>query len=181
MDEIEVKILEINKEEVEKKLLKLGAKKIFDDDLKALMFDLTDLSIASTGRMLRIRKEGKDKAVLTFKKLKSDDGIKIAEETEVDVSNFEDTQKILEGLDFKVYFEYEKHRITYELDGVEFAVDTYTGEHSFIPTFMEIEGESEEKVFRWVEKLGFKKEDCKGYGLSGLLKHYGKSAPEMKF
>ena len=176
MDEIEVKILEINKEEIEKKLLELGAEKIFDDELRALMFDLPDQSIANSGRMLRIRQEG-EKAVLTFKKLKSDQGIKIAEETEVDISSFEDTKKILEGLGFQVYFEYKKHRISYELEGVEFEIDTPAGELSDIPTFLEIEAKTEEKVYEWVEKLGFTKEDCKGYGLNGLLKHYGKSTP----
>ena len=52
MEEHEVKILEVNRKEVEKKLIKLGAKKIFDGNLQTIFFDFNDKSI------LKNKKEG---------------------------------------------------------------------------------------------------------------------------
>jgi hypothetical protein len=45
MEEIEVKILEVNRKELEKKLIKLGAKKTFEGEISATFFDFKDRSI----------------------------------------------------------------------------------------------------------------------------------------
>ena len=39
MKEVEVKILDVNRKKVEDKLISLGAKKIFDDEMYAILFD----------------------------------------------------------------------------------------------------------------------------------------------
>ncbi len=39
MEEIEVKILEINRKQIEEKLLQTGAKKILDTDIQTIFFD----------------------------------------------------------------------------------------------------------------------------------------------
>jgi len=64
--EIEVKVLEINRLEVEKRLSVLGANKVFDGKIHALYYDLPDRRLRTDGLTLRLRMEGA-KAVLTLK------------------------------------------------------------------------------------------------------------------
>ena len=57
MEEIEVKILEINKKQVEDAITKMDAKKIFDGKMQnGLLFDFKDGSIVEARNVLRIRK-----------------------------------------------------------------------------------------------------------------------------
>ena len=67
MNEVEVKILNINRKEIEKKLVALGAKKVFDDKVSALFFDSDEKEVRHNNKQLRLRTEGK-KAVLTIKR-----------------------------------------------------------------------------------------------------------------
>ena len=55
------------------------------------------------------------------------------------------------GFDYRNY--QENTRIQYILDGVEIDFDSWP----MIPTYMEIEGESEEQVNKMMEKLGVDK------------------------
>ncbi|MEM9984178.1 MAG: CYTH domain-containing protein, partial [Bacteroidota bacterium] len=67
MEEIEVKILEIDRAQVEQRLKALGATLSFDGEMIALFFDFADRRIKSAGSVLRLRKEG-DRSVLTHKR-----------------------------------------------------------------------------------------------------------------
>jgi len=97
MKEIEVKILNINKQKVEESLQILGAKKVFDGEMFAYFYDFKDGSITKSHSVMRLRKEG-DIAMLTFKKVLGKQGVKIAEENSVEVSNLSEMKKILENL-----------------------------------------------------------------------------------
>jgi adenylate cyclase class IV len=68
MKEIEVKVLNVDKQEIEERLSELGAKQIFDGEIKTCFFDFKDCSIVKAKNVLRLRKEGM-KSVLTFKKV----------------------------------------------------------------------------------------------------------------
>ncbi len=87
MNEIEGKILGINVQEVEKKLLALGAKKVFDGELVATMFDFPDKRFSQHEIIVRLRKEG-DRTKLTYKKLLNIDKAKVSEELEVGVEDY---------------------------------------------------------------------------------------------
>ena len=50
----------------------------------------------------------------------------------------------------------ENKRTRYHLDGVEIDIDTWP----LIPSYVEIEGHSEEEVLATINKLGYTKEDC---------------------
>ena len=171
MKEIEVKILEINKEEVEKKLIELGAKKILDSNIHARIFDFDDDILENSNRLLRLRNEG-DKFVLTFKEKISDKDAKINEETEVEVSDIEKMIKILNALDLKIKMEAKKHRTSYKIEGTRFEIDTPLEEFSHIPTYMEIEAKDVETIYKYAEIFGFTKEQCLPWGFSKLKDHY---------
>jgi len=160
MKEIEVKILNINRKEIEKKLISLGAKKIFDGKIEAEFFDFENNSLQKSDIILRLRKE-EEKIFLTFKKLIEKKDIKIEEELEVEVSDFEISKEILKSLGFKIWKTAQKHRTSYSLENVHFEFDNYLGDYEFIPEFLEIEAKSIEEIYKFVKILGFEKSDCK--------------------
>lgn len=65
MKEIEVKILDVNKNEVVKSLLEHGATKIFEGELKSVYLDSND-ELKNGKKMLRIRQKG-EKCLVTLK------------------------------------------------------------------------------------------------------------------
>lgn len=171
MREIEVKILDIDKKEIEEKLLELGAKKVLDDKLYALLFDSKDGSFRKSGNTLRLRRLG-NKTILTFKKHISQEKAKIKDETEVEVFDFDKTKKILESLGFVVYRKVKKHRTSYKLGNVRFELDSHEEKYKFIPDFLEIEAKDIETIYKFAKILGFKEKDCKPWSLKDLIKHY---------
>jgi len=142
MNEIEGKILEINVSDIEKKLLALGAMKIFDGKLVATIFDFPDKRFSQREIIVRLRKEG-DKTKLTYKKLLNTDKAKVSEEIEVEVNEYEAMEKILLaiGLEPKRGYPLTKHRISYSLDNVHFDFDTFPQ----FPKYLEIEA-SDNKI-----------------------------------
>lgn len=151
MKEIEVKILEINPEEIKKKLLDLGAKRIGENKFAATIFDFEDGRIRKRGELLRLRKIG-DKVELTYKsKEYKESDFKTAEEFETTVTDFNDMLKIFEKLGLKQTMYYEKIRESFKLNNAKIEIDTYPK----IPTFIEIEAPTEEEVEKTVKILGF--------------------------
>ena len=167
MKEIEVKILEIDVDEIRKKLLALGAEKIFDGELDIVGFDYPDGRLFKAGELLRVRKVGKE-VELCFKGKKEDSQFKTQEEIEVNTSAFKDTVTILEKIGLQVMYEGKKHRESYKLGKVRFEIDTYPN----IPTFLEIEAPTEEEVKSTVEKLGYQMEQTNNLDARQLEKHY---------
>ena len=173
MQEIEVKILEVDRKKIEAILIGLRAEKVFDGDIQTLFFDFQDGRIVSARNVLRLRKE-QDKVELTYKKVRFTQTTKTAEETSVDVSNLEAMRKILENLGLFIRESMEKHRVSYTLGDARFDIDRYFGNYGFIPEFMEIEAENAESIYKNAELLGFKKEECLPWSTVELIQHYSR-------
>lgn len=171
MREIEVKILEIDREKIERTLIALKAEKVFDGDIQTLFFDFEDSKIIKAKDVLRLRKEA-DKIELTYKKVRFTQTAKTAEEYSVEVSSLEAMKKILENLGLSVRESMEKHRVSYKLENVRFDIDRYFGSYAYIPEFMEIEAENTSSIHKYAELLGFKKEDCLPWSTTELIQHY---------
>ena len=142
--EYEIRVLEIDKEEMIRKLEKLGAKKIGEFNQKRYVYNLKP---AEEGKWIRLRTNGKI-TTLTYKDIESNtiDGTK---EIEIKVNDFEITNEFLENIGFKNKGYQENKRIQYILDGVEIDIDSWP----MIPTYMEIEGVSEKEVLDKLELL----------------------------
>jgi adenylate cyclase class 2 len=177
MKEIEVKIINIDREKVEARLSTLGATQIFDGDQVTVFFDYPGNPIATAKNLLRLRKTA-DKTQLTFKKFIESKSLKIRDEYEVAVSDFESMQLILESLGLSPTKRMEKHRTSYALNsGAEVDIDKYTGEYSHIPELLEIEAEDTQKVQLYAKLLGFQPEECKSWTTFDLIDYYsGKKA-----
>jgi len=173
MKEIEVKILDINRKEIEKKLISLGAKKIFEGVLEARYFDFKDFSLKKKHITLRLRKEA-GRTVLTFKKKIADARLKIREEREIEVSDFNTAKTILKLIGLKDFSGMKKERTSYALKDVKFEIEKYLGNYSFVPEFVEIESERKEILKKYVKLLGFNPEDCKPWTMIDTVRHYQK-------
>lgn len=144
MIEYEARILEIEKEKLEKKLESLGAKKVADFNYKRRIYNFNP---AINSKWIRLRTDGKN-TTLTIKEIKSNtmDG---TEEIEIQVSDFEQTNSILNKLGYKSHTYQENKRTRYILDNIEIDIDTWP----YIPTYVEIEGKSTEEVENMIKKL----------------------------
>jgi adenylate cyclase, class 2 len=172
MKEIEVKILEINKQQIEEKLRILGATKIFDGELLTLFFDFQDGRIRKEKNVLRLRKE-QGKIELTYKKVQVQKEAKVAEEFSVEVSNIETMTEILRNLGLVVNQKMLKNRTSYKLGEVRFDIDKYKEVYEFIPEFLEIEGSSVD-IKKYAAILGFQEKDCLTWSTDELVKYYNK-------
>jgi predicted adenylyl cyclase CyaB len=170
MQEIEVKILEVDPKRVSEALAKLGAEKVFDGDIETLFIDTENGEIHKRRDVLRLRKEG-DKTELTYKEVKIGEKSKVAEEHTVEVSDCETILKILQLAGLSVKQRMDKHRLSYKTGDARFDIDTYRGEFSFIPPFMEIEA-SEDAIERYAKQLGLESKQCLPWSTDELIKHY---------
>ena len=170
MQEIEVKILEINTDETIKKLVTLGAKKIFEGPIYAVSYDFEDNKLTKDQSFVRLRKKG-NKNFLTFKKKISQEKAKIMDETETEVGDFKETNKILLNLGLKPANDYKKNRITYQIANILFEFDSY--EDLAVPTYLEIEAPDIETIDKYIELLKLNKENVKTWNGKQVLDHYG--------
>ena len=171
MREIELKILEIDRERAVSTLLSLGAVMTFDDEIHALYYDMPGQSLKERHTTLRLRREGAG-TVLAVKHDICDDRAKVREEREVAVSDFHGMRAILEALGFSIWLEMKKHRTSYQLAGLHFEFDRYQHAYAFIPEFLEIEGPSVDAIYRYAGLLGYAEGDCRPWDAVQLAAHY---------
>lgn len=147
--EYEIRVLEINVEEIQGKLNKLNAVLVENVVQKRYVYDFKP---AIPSKWIRLRTNG-NKSTLTIKNIESSkiDGTK---EIEIEVSDFDTTNEILGELGYKPRGIQENKRMKYNLNGVEVDIDTWPK----IPTYLEIEGISETEVYNTLKLLGIPKE-----------------------
>lgn len=146
--EFETKVLEIDVEEIKGKLKELGAKEEEERFFRRLVFDNMSAPSAPESRWIRLRTDGK-KTTLTHKHRK---GFEIdgTDEIEVEVEDFDKTAEILSTISFKNKLYQESKRILFRFEDIEFSFDTWPG----IPTYLEIEASSKERVKEGLRMLG---------------------------
>ncbi len=169
MKEIEVKILEINKDEVIKKLEKLGAEKILEETQKAEIYDYSDKGLTKKGHTLRVRQEG-SRTEFTLKKDVSRGFAKVKKEFNVEVNDPKVLGGILKELGLSKIKSYAKQRISYKFGEVRFDLDKVEG----IPMYLEIEAPNEILIKKYVKVLGFSEKEAKNWTGEEVFKHYNK-------
>lgn len=141
--EIEERVLDINSEEVIKRLEVLNATKVGEWHQRRYVYDFNP---KRENEWIRLRSNAYE-TTLTYKNIEKDsiDGTK---ELEIEVSDFDETNQLLNVLGYKAKAYQENKRIRYSLNGVEVDIDSWP----LIPTYLEIEGKSIEEV-RKIEEL----------------------------
>lgn len=86
-----------------------------------------------------------------------------------DIKDLEEGNSILEQLGFSYRNYQEKQRATYSIDGVEVDIDTWP----LIPTYAEIENDSEELIRAIINKLGLQNHEIKSCNAAKVCEKYG--------
>ncbi len=147
--EIEARFLEIDKEKIIDTLRNVSAKDLGEEMLSEIIFYDKDLRWKDdTGELVKLRKNSK-KITLTYKK-RHEVAIDGMEEIEVEVSDFDNTKAILEKSGLVAYRQQEKKRHTFVYEDIVFDIDTWPK----IPTYIEIEAPTEEKVRKGASLIG---------------------------
>lgn len=178
MLEKEVKILEIDKEKLIKKLNELWAEKTFEWDIHDIYYDFcswTKQKMQENDRLFRIRKRW-DKYLYTIKRkrMKADvwweDWVKIADEWEWYVTDIKWFETVLEKYWMKKVREKKKFRTSFSLPWFEFDIDEY----EWIPHLLEIEAHTKEEIDDMIIKLWLEKHVIKSFGSRWLFEYYWK-------
>lgn len=170
--EYEVRFLEINEKEILNKLKELKAKEVGDWLQIRKTYDLIP---ATPNSWLRLRTNG-EKTTLTVKEINSNkvDGTK---ELEIIVDDFNETDAILTkiGLSYRNFQENKRHQFIYK--DTEIDIDSWP----LIPTYLEIEGENEEKIIEICKDLGLDYEKSTTMDVTDIYKTvYGIEILKMK-
>lgn len=158
MRESEVKVLNIDKEEIEKKLIDLGAVLVKDEDQINYRFDTEDGFLKKVHRgYLRIRitknnLSGQTKSTMTFKRSIKRDSLRVNEEIDTDLSDWESTSKIIELLGYKQKRPGYKHRRSYMYENIMFEIDTWD-EQTYPKPYLEIEVDLDEDLEKAINLL----------------------------
>jgi adenylate cyclase class 2 len=154
--EFETRIRNINIEEIDKRLMDLGAEKTPTVLQKRWTFDFPGRPLEKKRAWVRIRDTGDGKLWMAYKNHKiTKKAVADCDEVEFEIKDEQKAIAFLEALGMKQKSYQETRRTRYELNNLEFDLD----EWPMIDPFIEIEGESEESVMNGVELLGFSKSD----------------------
>jgi len=175
MKETEVKILEVNVAGIQRKLRKLGAKKVEECIIHERIFDFADKPIPK-GELCRVRHHG-NRTEITYKQNPTK-GTKFLEhdEYQTNVDDFEEMCKIFQCIGMKIKADRQKRRITYKLGKIKFEIDKYPT----IPAYMEVEG-TRSDIVRALKKLGYTLKDTTNMSGSQVLKRYGVNVKYQRF
>ncbi len=172
--EKELKILEIDPIELQKKLCALGASRLFSGKIHDIYYDCPQNSLQKSQKRIRIRKKG-DSHLITLKDLLPSKKLKKATETELYVEDHKQIDHMLQTYGLFPIREKKKERISYSLDGVIFDIDFYEG----IPPVLEIEAWDHRTIKKWIRKLDLQKKTIATFGANGLFKYYKQVTPNQ--
>jgi len=138
-EEIEVKFLVENLMAMRQRLGALGATlstpRTYEENL---LFDTPDAQFRRQGRVLRLRRDRRNRITYKEPPTRHEADFKIMQEYEIEVSDFGQAHTILTKLGFAVALRFEKYRETFTYQGAEIVLDEVP-----FGAFMEIEGPQE--------------------------------------
>ena len=172
--EVEARLLECDVEAMIKKLEENNAKFVGDWLQIRHCYDFNPVNPNS---WIRLRTNGKE-TTLTIKEIQ-DGSITGTKEWEVEVSDFAVADEMLNKMGYKARSIQENRRIRYMLNGVEVDIDFWP----MIPTYVELEANSEDEIKEVCEKLGVDYNKLVTLDVDSIYKYYGvdyKSSTELK-
>jgi len=159
--EREWKIIWVNKEKLIQVIEKNGGIKTFEGIVSGEYYKCWNQKI-------RVRNEQRGIVVCLKKKVEEKSNVKIREEIEIVVDNKENLLLIFKELGITETKKVSKHRTSYSFWKCHLDIDEY----EWIPTILEVEGETDEEIISVSALLWYKKEDIKDYSFSDIEKKY---------
>jgi len=153
--EIEAKVLDINKDDVISKLEEFGAKeKGLRTKLTVDWFRKVGITEGQDPWYLRIRSYNDDKHEVTWKaKSEIQGNVRKHKEINFMIEEPDKLADLFEEIELENYAHQEKYRTSFTLNDWQFDIDEYPG----MPSFIEIEGQSEEHVNEAIKMLNLEK------------------------
>lgn len=162
--EIEARLLDIDEQKFIDLLRENNAQFVGDWLLSRNVYDFNP---ADDNKWIRLRTDG-EKTTLTIKEI-VDKSIEGTKEVEIEVSDFNDTNEILNKLGYFARGSQTNRRIRYILDDVEIDIDFWP----MIPTYVEFEAKSSEKIKSLCIKLGIDYEKLTTMSVPEVYDYYG--------
>ena len=172
-EEIETRFLDINKDELIKKLIALGALNGGEEKLEEVIFHAADMSWVGKRKFVRLRKT-KNKVKLTYKE-NVEQTTDSAREIELEVSALDKCSKFFEKVGLKAMRHLEKYRHTFKLNEVTVDIDSWPK----IPAYVEIEGPSVESLKNFCKQLGFDWKKRFDGDAREVFRHHGHDLDKM--
>lgn len=166
MEEFEVFFLDIDVDDIQRKLSEIDAQKEGEYFYRRRVFDYPDFRMNKDYAWLRLRDEG-EKVMLAFKKWVRDE--EKMKEIEVEVGDFEAVTHILKSIGLIEKHYAENKRIRWTKDGTEFDVDFWPE----LEPYLEIEAQNWEKVNEAIASLGLDPKDQRRGSVSDVYAEKG--------
>ncbi|WP_297635438.1 CYTH domain-containing protein [uncultured Clostridium sp.] len=177
--ELETRIINIDVEDLRKKLIELKAEKVKVEDQINDLYDFEDKRLLNEKGYARIRTvydnlRNKEVIFMTTKKLLSQDKFKVMEENEVIVDDKVMAEGIFKSLGLKLYQSIKKYRESYRLENGLVEIDI--NDKSFCPfPYIEIETDSEENLAKILSLLGYTMKDTTSKTIYTLIEEFNNS------
>lgn len=174
MKEIELRIIDIDVQEIRKKLLDINAIKVKQENQINNIYDFSDKRLIKSKGYARIRTIKDDLTnstihYITTKKLISQDKYKIMDENESEIKDEIAAKGIFESLGLILIQSIKKYRESYRYKNTLIEIDI--NEKEFCPfPYIEIEGEDEIEIVEVVTMLGYTLEDTTAKSIYEILK-----------
>ena len=168
--EIEVKVLDIIPDQIEKKLIELGGEKISTEKQTNYTFEPNDGEFSNG--YLRIREslidDKKQPIELTFKEVETDKEVRINNEFTVHIDSVSMMTSILEKMGIKLKYKGDKERTSFLYKGQRFDIDIWD-EKTYPYPYMEIEFTNQTKIDEILEDLAIDKGKVTTKSISDLI------------
>lgn len=174
--EYECRILNIDLEDFLSKLESLDAE---DKGEKLQRRFVYDFDPVDPDKWIRLRTNG-DVTTLAIKTLKHTDEFGNTDEEEVEVGDLDTTNRILSQLGYHYRNYQENKRHSYKLGNISIDIDSWP----LIPTYVEVEGSSEDEVLYALYLLGVDRDQVTTKDVTTIYHDYGidiLSIKELKF
>ncbi|MCY6369560.1 class IV adenylate cyclase [Clostridium ganghwense] len=178
MQEIETRIININIEDIRKKLLGINAKKVKQENQINNIYDFSDKKLLNAKGYARIRivdDELKNikHIYMTTKKLLNQDKYKVMEENEIEINDDVEGENIFRSLGLELVQSIKKYRESYKYKNTLIEIDV--NEKSFCPfPYIEIETAHEDELKEVVELLGYTLDDTTSKTIYEIMEEWGK-------
>ncbi|WP_097026556.1 class IV adenylate cyclase [Clostridium peptidivorans] len=173
MKELEVKILDINLDELRNKLRVLNCTKVKEENQINDLFDFPNKALLKKHGYARIRTvedllKNSTNFYLTVKTLRSSERFKVMDENEVEIMSGEEGKAILKVLGLELTQSIKKYRESYKYKNALIEIDI--NEESFCPfPYIEIEAQTSAEIEEVVDALGYTMEDTTSKSIYELI------------
>lgn len=162
MQEVEVKILEVDVRKIKKVLRENDAKLVKNVLQRNLIYHNEHTKMQ--GIVVRLRQEGKKTWFTVKSPAKIKKGHKIRWEHEIEIPSFKNAEKMIDLMGFEIYAITEAKREYWRLNGCSVEIINIPK----IPTFIEIEGKKK-KINEVAKLFGYSQKD---FNPKFILSHY---------